>query len=194
MSNIVKYDPFEELNALQRQFFGDDLFVPDTTSNIPTTDVYEQGNNLVVEAHLPNFDRKDVDIQVNGNNLVISAERHEKEEDKGKKYVIRESSNSFYRSISLPTRAKKEDIKADLVNGKLIITIPMAQLPDSRKIEIGDGKGNKQLKQLIFIKVNKAGRNDQPYKVLGAEASIECDYLRTAMFDIFLLTIASFCA
>ena len=82
MSNLIKYDPFAELNALQRRFFGDDLFLHDAAVNIPTTDVYEKNGDLVVEAHLPNYDRDDVDIQVDGDNLVISAERHEKEEDK----------------------------------------------------------------------------------------------------------------
>lgn len=142
MSNIVKYDPFEELNALQRQFFGDDMFVNDTTASIPATDVYTTNDDkdLVVEAHLPNFDKSDVDIQINGDNLVISAERHEKEEDKGKKYIIRESSSSFYRSISLPERADKNNISADLVDGVLKVNIPLAALPESRKVLIGGGK------------------------------------------------------
>lgn len=140
MSNIVKYDPFAELNALQRRFFGDDLFVPDNASNIPTTDVYEKDGNLVVEAHLPNFERDDVDIQINGGSLVISAERHEKEEDKGKKYIVRESSDTFYRAISLPERADKDKISADMVDGKLIVTVPMTPLPEVRRVAIGDGK------------------------------------------------------
>lgn len=140
MSNLIKYDPFAELNALQRRFFGDDLFMRDAATNIPTTDVYEKDGNLVVEAHLPNYARDDVDIQVDGDNLVISAERHEKEEDKGKKYIIRESSSNFYRTISLPERADKDQIKADMVDGKLVVTIPMTPLPSARKIAIGDGK------------------------------------------------------
>ena len=140
MSNLIKYDPFAELNALQRRFFGDDLFLHDATANIPTTDVYEKGGNLVVEAHLPNYDRDDVDIQIDGDNLIISAERHEKEEDKDKKYIIRESSSNFYRTISLPERANKDEISADMVDGKLVVTIPMTPLPEVHKVAIGDGK------------------------------------------------------
>lgn len=140
MSNLIKYDPFAELNALQRRFFGDDLLLHDATANIPTTDVYEKNGNLVVEAHLPNYDRDDVDIQIDGDNLIISAERHEKEEDKDKKYIIRESSSNFYRTISLPERANKDEISADMVDGKLVVTIPMTPLPEVRKVAIGDGK------------------------------------------------------
>ena len=85
MSKLVKFDPFAELSTLQRQFFGDDWMTPFKGVNIPTTDVYTKDNTMVVEAHLPNFEQDDVSIQVDGDALVISAERHEKEEDKDKK-------------------------------------------------------------------------------------------------------------
>ena len=81
MSSLVRWDPFAELSALQKQFFGDDFVSPLKGVNIPTTDVFTKDNNLVVEAHLPNFDQKDVNIEVENGALVISAERHEKEED-----------------------------------------------------------------------------------------------------------------
>ena len=37
MSNLIKYDPFAELNALQRRFFGDDLFLHDATTRLMST-------------------------------------------------------------------------------------------------------------------------------------------------------------
>src|SRR5690606_4122942 len=95
MSNLTRWDPFAELAALQKQFFGDDWLSPIKGVNIPTTDVYMKENELAVEAHLPNFEQKDIDIEVEDGALVISAERREKEEDKDKKYVVRESSSSF---------------------------------------------------------------------------------------------------
>ena len=33
----------------------------------------------MVEAHLPNFEEKDISVEVEGGALIISAERHEKE-------------------------------------------------------------------------------------------------------------------
>src|SRR5579871_4571558 len=105
MSNLVRWDPFAELSALQKQFFGDDFMSPLKGVNIPTTDVYTKDNEMTVEAHLPNFNPEDVNIQVENGAIVVSAERHEKEEDKDKKYVVRESSSSFYRRIQLPERA-----------------------------------------------------------------------------------------
>lgn len=64
MSKLTRWDPFAELSALQKQFFGDDWITPVRSVNIPTTDVYtNDGKELIVEAHLPNFDQKDINIQ-----------------------------------------------------------------------------------------------------------------------------------
>ena len=140
MSNLVKWDPFAELSALQKQFFGDDWMSPLKGVNIPTTDVFTKDNNLVVEAHLPNFEQKDVNIEVENGALVISAERHEKEEDKGKQYVVRESSSSFYRRIALPKRADADKIEAHLDDGVLKVSVPLTPLPEPKKIVIGSKK------------------------------------------------------
>lgn len=136
MSNLTKWDPFAELTALQKQFFGDDIMSSFKGVNIPTTDVYVKDNNLVVEAHLPNFEQKDINIQVDGNALVISADRHEKEEDKSKEYMVRESSSSFYRRIALPKRANSDSIEAHLDDGVLKVNVPLEPLPEPKKIEV----------------------------------------------------------
>ena len=140
MSNLAKWDPFAELSALQKQFFGDDFMSPFKGINIPTTDVYTKDNELKVEAHLPNFDQKDINIQIENGALVISAERHEKDEDKDKRYVIRESSSSFYRRIALPDRANADKIEAHLDNGVLKVLIPLTPLADPKKIPISAKK------------------------------------------------------
>lgn len=144
MRNLTRWDPFAELSALQKQFFGDDWISPFKGVNIPTTDVYTKNNELVVEAHLPNFSQDNVDIQVDSGDLVIQAQRHEKEEDKTKKYVVRESSSSFYRRFQLPERANADKIQANLEDGVLKVKIPMTPLPEPKKIAIA-GKSNKKI-------------------------------------------------
>ena len=146
MSKLVRYNPFAELSALQRQFFGDDWMSPLKNVNIPTTDVYTKDNELIVEAHLPNFHQEDIDIQVNDNTLTIQAERHEKEEDKSKKYVVRESSSSFYRSIQLPDRADADKIDARIDDGVLKVVVPLEPLPEPKKITIASSTKRKKLK------------------------------------------------
>jgi len=137
MANLVRFDPFAELDALQRQFFGDDFMTPLRTGRVPTTDVYtEDDKQLTVEAHLPNFEDKDIDVHVDNGALVISAERHEKEEDKKKKYIVRESSSSFYRRIQLPERANADAIDAHFTDGVLKVAVPFKELPAPKKIAI----------------------------------------------------------
>ncbi len=136
MSHLAKWDPFAELTALQKQFFGDDFTSSLKGVNIPTTDVYTKDDSLVIEAHLPNFEQKDIDIKIEDGCIVVSAQRHEKEEDKGKRYVVRESSSNFYRRVALPKRADVEKIDAQLDDGVLKVQIPMTPLPEPKKISI----------------------------------------------------------
>lgn len=143
MNNLVKWDPFAELSALQKQFFNDDWASTFKGVTIPTTDVFTKDNNLVIEAHLPNFEQKDVNIEIENGALIISAERHEKDEDKTKQYVVRESSSSFYRRISLPKRADSNKVVAHLDDGVLKVNIPLSPLPEPKKIAIATKKAKK---------------------------------------------------
>ena len=108
---------------------------------MPTTDVYtEDDKQLTVEAHLPNFEEKDIDISLDKDSLIIRAECHEKEEDKKKKYVVRESSSSFYRRIRLPEAANTGKIEARMQGGVLKVVVPFKELPAPKKIAIKAGK------------------------------------------------------
>ena len=136
MNHLTKYDPFAELSALHKHFFGEDWLSPLKNVNVPTTDVYMDGDMMVVEAHLPNYSQDDINIHVENGALVIQAEKHEKEEDKKKKYVVRESSSSFYRRIQLPERASGDKIEAHLEDGVLRVTTPLEPLPEPKKIAV----------------------------------------------------------
>jgi HSP20 family protein len=138
MNNLIKFDPFAEIQALQKQFFSDDWFSPIKSMQMPTTDVYtsKDDKELHVEAHLPNFEQKDINIHVDKGNLIIRAERHEQDEDKDRKYIVRESSSSFYRSIHLPEAADENSIKAKMKDGVLKVSVRFKELPKPKQIAI----------------------------------------------------------
>ena len=138
MSNVVRFDPFAELNALQRQFFGEDWVAPASRVNVPTTDVYtsEDGKQMSVEVHLPNFAEDDINISVDDGALVIQAQKHEKEEDKKRNVIIRESAMNYYRRILLPDRADENEIQAHLEDGVLNVHIPLTPLPEPKRINV----------------------------------------------------------
>ncbi len=141
MTNIISYDPFSEFRALQRQLFNGSLLGPIESFKIPTTDVWtEDDKRMIIEAHLPYFEQKDIDVHVDDGALVIRAEKHEREEDKKKQYVIRESSSSFYRRIRLPKIADADSIKAHMKDGVLRVTVPFKELPKPKHIAIENKK------------------------------------------------------
>lgn len=144
MSKIVRFNPLAELSSLQRQFFGDDWLSPFKGMNIPTTDVYTTEKGMVVEAHLPNFELENIDIQIEDGVLVISAQRHEKEEHKDRKYVVKESSSSFHRQIAIPERAQEDGVKASLDDGVLKVLVPISPLPEPKRVTISSNSKKAQ--------------------------------------------------
>lgn len=136
---LTRFDPFAGLDSLRRELF-DDGILRSLRGKLPTTDVYTDDDNaLVIEAHLPNFDEKDITVSIDKGTVVVHAERHEREEDKKKKYVLRESSSSFYRSIALPERADADHVTAHFDDGVLKVTVPLAELATPTKIAIETG-------------------------------------------------------
>ncbi|MBO0595932.1 Hsp20/alpha crystallin family protein [Nesterenkonia sp. E16_7] len=136
---LVRFDPFAGFESLRRELF-DDGPLRGRLGKLPTTDVYTNDNReLVIEAHLPNFEEENVTVNLGQGALVIQAERHEHDEDKKKKYVIRESSSSFYRSIDLPEQAETERINASFDDGVLKVTVPLKELSVPTRIPITGG-------------------------------------------------------
>ncbi len=137
--NLVRFEPFAELDNLQKRFFDDGFLAPfrGGGSHFPATDVYtEDDKQLTVEARLADFEEKDISVDIDGDALVIQAERHEREEDKKKKYVIRESTNSYYRRITLPEQADRSKVQASFSKGVLKVVVPFADLPAPTRIPI----------------------------------------------------------
>src|SRR5690348_10511045 len=96
---LNRWDPFAELEALHNQV--NNVFAQRSAHDItasPVTDIYKQDDNqLVVEVHLPNFTQEDISVTCKDHALEISAIHNEKEEDKKRDYMVRESSSQFYR-------------------------------------------------------------------------------------------------
>jgi HSP20 family protein len=98
-------------------------------------DELEDGH-YVVRAEIPGIDpAKDVDITVRDGQLTIKAERSEKKETKGRSEF---SYGSFVRSVSLPTGADEDDIKATYDKGILTVSValPKEAAPAEKHIAI----------------------------------------------------------
>ena len=138
MRSLVRFNPFAELATLTDTLFDDATERwPSNFPALPTLDIFtEDDDHLVVEAHLPKFSQDDITVNVERGALVIQAEKHERDEDKGKKYVLRESSTSFYRRIALPEQADTDEVTAGFDKGILRITVPFTARPSRTKVAI----------------------------------------------------------
>ncbi|MGN6743296.1 MAG: Hsp20/alpha crystallin family protein [Amnibacterium sp.] len=137
--NLERFDPLAELANLQKQLFDDGWLSTLRAPRRPAIDVYtEDDKQLTVEAHLPDFSREDISVDLDDDALVIQAQRHEREEDKKKKYVVRETSATVYRRIPLPEQADRDHIAADLKDGVLKVVVPFTAAATPKRIPIGD--------------------------------------------------------
>lgn len=105
----------------------------------PQIDLERRDDALVVKADLPGVRKEDLKIDIDDNSLVISGHRQEEREEGGKDqgYQVSERSyGSFYRAIPLPQDVNAEDIRAEMRDGVLKVTVPMPQSARRRRIQI----------------------------------------------------------
>lgn len=145
---LVRWDPFSELDNLHKQVNSlfNDAFGSIHGESLLTaaTDVYSDDKSLTIEAHLPHFNEDEINVQQHEGELEIKAEHHEKDEKKGRKYLVHESASQYYRRFSLPKNADANAIQASFDKGVLKITVPFKELPAPKRIAIGSGDKSKK--------------------------------------------------
>ena len=105
----------------------------------PAVDVRKCNGDLVVTAELPGLKKEEVKVELTDERLVIQGERkREHTEDHEGYHRFERSYGNFYRSIALPEGAKTDQVKAELQDGVLKISVPVAQAqkPQARQIPI----------------------------------------------------------
>ena len=104
---------------------------------LPSIDVSETKNELVIKAELPGLDPKDIDISMNNGYLTIKGEKkHEKEEKDENYHLIERSYGSFTRSVRLPREVQNDKITASFKNGVLRVTLPKSEEAKKKEIKI----------------------------------------------------------
>ena len=112
---------------LNRQFNRDLADYSNTTATVPAVNIKESAENFMVEVAAPGMNKKDFNIQVDGNVLTIRSEKTtENENAENAKYTSREFSyQSFVRTFNLPKETVDADkIEAKYENGVLHLLIP----------------------------------------------------------------------
>src|SRR3954468_17444456 len=106
----------------------------------PALNVYEEGDQLTVEAQLPGIKPEDLDINVEQGVLTISGQTATQEERKERNYFVREHrTGRFSRSLRLPATYNTENCSASFEHGVLRLTFPKSEAAKPRRIQISDG-------------------------------------------------------
>lgn len=124
------WDPFAEIETMT----GDVRFTP-------SMDVRETQDAYLFRADVPGLKEEDIEVSVTGNRITLSGKREEEQRKEGERwYVYERSYGSFSRSFTLPEGVKPDEVKAELKEGVLTITVPKQAEAQRRRIPLGTGK------------------------------------------------------
>jgi HSP20 family protein len=99
--------------------------------------VAEADRTVTVDAEVPGFEAKDLEITLEPQRLIISGKRETKEEKQTGKSVYREQcSNEIFRAVSLPAEVDASKATATLKNGMLEVQVPKSARATAKSVEV----------------------------------------------------------
>lgn len=151
--DLLARDPFQLLMRDPFQLVRDMLIEPfraltggrEATWN-PGFEIRETDDAFVFRADMPGLRNEDIDISMIGNQLMISGKREqEQQQDEGRYHTYERAYGSFARVFALPDSVDVDNIRAELSNGVLTLSVPKkpGSAQQRRKIQVGAGQGQK---------------------------------------------------
>lgn len=144
--DIMEWKPFREITRLRSEMdrLWDDYFGsgrqalrPAEGTWLPSVDVSETADKIVVKAEIPGMDAKDIDISLSGDVLTIKGEKKTEREEKEENYhLVERSYGSFSRSLRLPMAVNADEIEATYKQGVLTVSCPKKEEVKAKPIEI----------------------------------------------------------
>jgi len=103
---------------------------------IPSVDVYEKENEIVIEIEVPEVLKKDIKIMLLGNRLEVKGMKKEQSVHEGVRYHrLEREYGAFRRTVFLPCAVIPEETLASLENG--ILKVVLRKSPRrSREVEV----------------------------------------------------------
>lgn len=133
--NLFAMSPFALMGEFTREM--ERMFGNGGTSWYPAVECRECDGALEITAELPGLTKNDVKVEIAGDHLVIEGEKRENKEEKKEGYFQSERHyGSFYRTVPLPKGTTEKEIKAELANGVLKVTLPVAKAPAPKQIPV----------------------------------------------------------
>jgi HSP20 family protein len=137
---LNRYEPLAgRLDGLFSDFFRPALVWENNSEPLPIrVDVRENANAYVVQAELPGARKEDIAVEIEGNEVTISAEtRRETEQKEGEKWL---KSERFFgktgRRFALPQDLDETKAAAKFADGVLELSLPKKAAAAGRKVQI----------------------------------------------------------
>lgn len=135
--------PFGDIDRLFDDFLGRRWLRPfgrsfgELAESLPSVDVIDRPDEVVVRAEVPGYKKEDIEISVSNSTLTLKGEtKVEEKEEKGDYYRCEISRGSFYRMVDLPAAVDEEKAKATMKDGVLELTLPKSEKAKRRTIAI----------------------------------------------------------
>lgn len=104
---------------------------------VPSIDVIDREDEVVVRAEVPGYKKEDIEISVTDSMLTIRGEtKTEEKEEKGDYYRCEISHGAFTRTLDLPAKVDDSKAKAAMKDGVIELTLPKVEKSKRRTINI----------------------------------------------------------
>ncbi|MEH2056539.1 MAG: Hsp20/alpha crystallin family protein [Nostoc sp.] len=152
---LIRWEPFREMEILRRQMdqLFSDLTVAERgnsetstsprTAWVPAVELSDNGSELLLRVEIPGVEAKDLDVQVTQDTVSIVGEhRYQKHSQSNAKVHSEFRYGKFTRVIPLPTKVQNQQVKADLKDGILILTLPKLEQEQNKvfKVNLGESQ------------------------------------------------------
>lgn len=140
MSRLTQYSPFstEPFGDVFQAFLRPIRHSLDEQTPRMDIDVTEEGDKYVLKAEVPGIDKKDISVEIDGNTVMISANKEKSSEVKEAGSLIRQERfwGQIRRSVSLASPIDQTAAKAACENGVLVLTLPKAAGSKNKTLQI----------------------------------------------------------
>lgn len=136
----MAFDPISQLDRLTASVL-DSVRSP----RIMPVDLFREGDRYVLHADLPGVDPGSIDVDVDGNQLSIRAQRTADPSD-GSRWLARERSSGFFlRQFTLGDGIDVDGISASYEHGVLSVIIPVSERAKPRKITVDTAETRQEI-------------------------------------------------
>ena len=102
----------------------------------PAVDIYEDSTGITVKADLPGVSRDRLDVQVDGNNLIVEGQAVIDMPEGMESRYADVNATRFRRSFALSNELEADNISAEINKGVLTLRMPKRAEVQPRKIEV----------------------------------------------------------